>query len=191
MKKISLIFFIALAFYACTNSSTEVADGNASSASENSTTESHGQSGVVDEVSDPNALQLAQSLEDFSTLVAAVNAAGVADALVNAGPLTVFAPLNTAFDKLPEGTVEELLKPENKAKLAYILTNHLAPANYPTEQLTKEAQKGRKLYMASGQYLDVVNNEGKITVGGFEIIKSVKVSNGWVHVIDNIIVPAE
>ena len=88
---------------------------------------------------------MAKSLDDFKTLVAAIEAAGVEDAVVNAGPLTILAPLNTAFDKLPEGTVESLLKPENKAKLAIILTNHVAPANYPESQLIKEAKKRPKI----------------------------------------------
>ncbi len=141
-----------------------------------------------------NALQLAKSkdLKDtFSTLVAAIEAAGVQDALVNVGPLTVFAPVNDAFGKLPDGTVETLLKPENKSKLAYVLTNHVAPANYPINQLKKEAKKERKLYMASGQYLVVENKDGKIFVGGTEVLQSVKVSNGWVHVIADVLVPAE
>lgn len=164
--------------------------------SETTTTEemdhSHGQAGVAAvEGEEANALQVAMSMDDFSTLVAAVKAAGVQDALVNAGPLTVFAPLNTAFDKLPAGTVDDLLKPENKSKLAFILTNHVAPSNYPIKQLKKEAKKGRKLYMASGEYLEVENKDGKVYVAGYEIIKSVKVSNGWIHVIDNVIVPAE
>ena len=124
-------------------------------------------------------------------MVAAIEAAGVEDAVVNAGPLTIFAPLNTAFDKLPEGTVETLLKPENKAKLAFILVNHVAPANYPVKQLKKEAKKGRKLYMASGKYLVVENKDDGIYVGGTKILKSVKVSNGWIHVIDDVLVPAE
>ena len=114
------------------------------------TEESKGQSGVEDNESDANALQVARSIEDFSTLVAAIEAAGVEDAVVNAGPLTIFAPLNSAFAKLPEGTVENLVKPENKATLSFILVNHVAPANYPIKQLKKEAKKGRKLYMASG-----------------------------------------
>jgi len=155
------------------------------------TSEHKGQASVQDNVSDANALQVAKSLDDFTTLVAAIEAAGVQDALVNAGPLTVFAPVNGAFDKLPEGTVEGLLKPENKAKLAYILTNHVAPANYPDTQLKKEAAKGRKLYMASGQYLNVEDKEDGIYVGGTKILKTVHVSNGWIHVIDNVLVPAE
>lgn len=153
--------------------------------------EAKGQSAVVDNVSAANVLQVAESLDDFKTLVVAVKAAGVEDALVNAGPLTVFAPVNGAFDKLPEGTVATLLKPENKAKLAFILINHVAPANYPIKQLKKEAKKGRKLYMASGKYLVVENRKDGIYVGGTKILKSVKVSNGWIHVIDNVLVPAE
>ena len=150
-----------------------------------------GQASVVDDVSAANALQVAKSLDDFKTLVVAIEAAGVQDAVVNAGPLTVFAPVNGAFDKLPAGTVEDLLKPENKAKLAYILTNHVAPANYPDTQLIKEAAKGRKLYMASGKYLVLEQKEDGIYVGGTKILKTVKVSNGWIHVIDNVLVPAE
>jgi len=150
-----------------------------------------GQAAVEDNVSDANALQVAKSLDDFSTLVAAIEAAGVEDAVVNAGPLTIFAPLNSGFDKLPEGTVETLVQPENKSKLAYILTNHVAPANYPIKQLKKEARKGRKLYMASGKYLVVENKEGDIFVGGTKILKTVSVSNGWIHVIDDVLVPAE
>lgn len=150
-----------------------------------------GQSAVIDDVSAANALQVAKSLDDFKTLVAAIEAAGVEDAVVNVGPLTIFAPVNAAFDKLPAGTLDDLLKPENKSKLAFILTNHVAPANYPDSQLKKEAQKGRKLYMASGKYLIVENKEDGIYVGGTKILKSVKVSNGWIHVIDNVLVPAE
>jgi len=153
--------------------------------------EGKGQSAVVDDESAPNALQVAASLDDFSTLVVAVKAAGVEDALVNVGPLTVFAPVNGAFDKLPAGTVESLLKPESKSTLAFILKNHVAPANYPIKQLKKEAKKGRKLYMASGKYLLVENKEDGVYVGGTKILKTVQVSNGWVHVIDNVLVPVE
>jgi uncharacterized surface protein with fasciclin (FAS1) repeats len=162
---------------------------------ENTSTEEvetgQGQSAVKDTVSAANVLQVAESLDDFKTLVVAVKAAGVEDALVNTGPLTVFAPVNAAFDKLPAGTVENLLKPENKSQLAMILKNHVAPANYPDTQLSKEAKKGRKLYMASGKYLVVEEKEDGIYVGGTKILKTVQVSNGWIHVIDNVLVPAE
>lgn len=148
-----------------------------------------GQSTVIDGESDANALQVAMSLDDFSTLVVAVQTAGIEDSLVNVGPLTVFAPVNAAFEKLPEGTVETLLKPENKGQLTTVLINHVAPSNYPIETLEKNAAKGRKLFMASGNYLDVESKDETISVGGTPILKSVKVSNGWIHVIDNVLVP--
>lgn len=187
MKNLFLITLLLL--LAC---NTETKKENSEAPDQTSSTVEHkGQAAVVDEESDANALQVARSLDDFKTLVAAIEAAGVEDAVVNAGPLTIFAPLNTAFDKLPEGTVESLLLPENKSQLAFILTNHVAPANYPTKQLTKEAQKGRKLYMASGKYLEVENRDGEIFVGGTKILKTVQVSNGWIHVVDDVLVPAE
>jgi len=178
-----------LSFISCKNEGQQSEKSTTEKASEPSTHK--GQASVEDKESAANALTVAKSIEDFSTLVAAIEAAGVQDAVVNTGPLTIFAPLNSAFAKLPEGTVENLVKPENKATLAFILVNHVAPANYPIKQLKKEAKKGRKLYMASGKYLLVENKDGKIFVGGTEILKTVKVSNGWIHVIDDVLVPAE
>ncbi|MCP4552186.1 MAG: fasciclin domain-containing protein [Bacteroidetes bacterium] len=192
--KLSIVLLSALAliFVSCNEgnkkqSSKSVAAGD----TETEVKKHHGQASVSDDVSDANALQVAKSLDDFSTLVVAIEAAGVEDAVVNAGPLTIFAPVNAAFDKLPEGTVATLLEPESKGTLAFILTNHVAPANYPIKQLKKEAKKGRKLYMASGKYLVVENKDGEIYVGGTKILQSVKVSNGWVHVVADVLVPAE
>lgn len=187
MKTKFIIALMVLAFVSCTKE--KQAETKSETKQE---VQQKGQSSVAAvEGEQPNVLQVAVSLPDFSTLVAAVQAAGVEDALVNTGPLTVFAPLNSAFAKLPEGTVETLVKPENKETLTMILINHVAPANYPIKQLKKEARKGRKLYMASGQYLVVENKDGEIYVGGTKILKSVKVSNGWIHVIDDVLVPAE
>ena len=105
---------------------TLVACNNSSTSNEASSSPARelpkGQSTVQDNVSERNILQIAINSEDHSTLVAAVQAAGLEDVLTNAGPLTVFAPNNEAFEKLPEGTVEDLLKPENKATLARIIT---------------------------------------------------------------------
>jgi uncharacterized surface protein with fasciclin (FAS1) repeats len=197
MKRLSTVPIILSVILICSCNSNEVENKEDNvftqeqSISINSN-QNMGQASVeVSEGEDPNALQVAKSLDDFTTLVAAIETAGVEDAVVNAGPLTIFAPLNSAFEKLPTGTVEDLLKPENKEKLTFILINHVAPANYPIEQLKKEAKKGRKLYMASGKYLEVVANDGEISVGGIKILKSVKVSNGWIHVIDDVLVPAE
>lgn len=192
MKKINLtipfLALLALFVVACNNAEKKPA---ATETTTETVPAGKGQSAHKDDVSSANALQVAKSLDDFKTLVAAIEAAGVEDAVVNVGPLTVFAPVNGAFDKLPAGTVDDLLKPENKSKLAFILTNHVAPANYPIKQLKKEADKGRKLYMASGKYLLVEDKEDGIYVGGTKILKTVQVSNGWIHVIDNVLVPAE
>ena len=184
-----IALLLAFSFTSCKKEGQKAESQSSEKVSERK--EQKGQSGVVDTESDANALQVAKSIEDFSTLVVAIKAGGVEDALVNTGPLTIFAPLNTAFAKLPEGTVENLVKPENKATLAFILTNHVAPANYPIKQLKKEAKKGRKLYMASGTYLVVAPKDGDIYVGGTKILKTVQVSNGWIHVIDDVLVPAE
>lgn len=150
-----------------------------------------GQAFIDDEGDTPNALRLAMGSEDHTTLVAAVEAAGVENALVNVGPLTVFAPTNAAFDKLPDGTLDDLLKPENKSKLAYILTNHVAPSNYPIDMLEKNVKKGRSLYMASGENVEVRKEGEDLIVGGAKIVGSVKVSNGWVHVVEDVILPKE
>ena len=192
MKKIKLTFTLlaVLVFFMVSCGGNEKKQEKKETTSEIQP-EGKGQSAVNDDVSSANALQVAKSLDDFKTLVAAIEAAGVEDAVVNVGPLTIFAPMNTAFEKLPEGTVENLLKPENKEQLAFILKNHVAPANFPDTQLKKEAKKGRKLYMASGKYLVVENKEDGIYVGGTKILKTVQVSNGWIHVIDNVLVPTE
>ena len=192
----SKIFAVALMFLfvfnSCKNETKQTESVTSEAKQEQKDSKDHGQAGVeAAEGEQLNALQVAKSIDDFSTLVAAIEAAGVQDAVVNVGPLTIFAPLNSGFDKLPEGTVETLVKPENKSKLAFILVNHVAPANYPMKQLLKEAKKGRKLYMASGKYLVVENKDGEIYVGGTKVLKSVKVSNGWIHVVDDVLVPAE
>lgn len=152
-------------------------------------TSNKGQAYIEDESSTPNALRTAINSPDHTTLVTAVEAADVQNSLVNVGPLTVFAPTNAAFAKLPEGTVEDLLKPENKQRLAYILKHHVAPSNYPVETLSKNVDKGRSLYMASGENVEVTKDGDDIYVGGTKIVASIKVSNGWVHVIEDVILP--
>jgi len=147
---------------------------------------SKGQSGVKEDPnSPPNALDIAIASPDHTTLVAAVQAAQLENALVNAGPLTVFAPTNEAFAKLPEGTVENLVKPENKATLTYILEGHVSPGNYKKEWM----KDGMQMYMANGVYYKVEIIDGEYYVGGAKILGSVPVSNGIVHVVDAVILP--
>lgn len=148
-----------------------------------------GQASVVDDVSDKNILQVAAGSQAHTTLVAAVQAAQIENVLVNAGPLTVFAPINDAFDALPAGTVDNLLKPENKAQLATILTRHAAPGSYDVDGLKREASKGRKIYTATGDYLEVIVDGDKITVGGAEVVATIPASNGIIHVVNNVILP--
>ncbi|MBZ9630815.1 fasciclin domain-containing protein [Salegentibacter sp. LM13S] len=175
----------------CKDNTNESETPSAPAEAENNASSNKGQAFIDDDSENPNALRLAMDSEDHTTLVAAVQAAGVENALVNVGPLTVFAPTNAAFDKLPNGTVEDLLKPENKSKLAYILKNHVAPSNYPIDMLEKNIEKGRTLYMASGENVEVSKEGEDIVVGGAKIIGTVKVSNGWVHVVEDVILPKE
>lgn len=148
-----------------------------------------GQAYIDDDSETPNALRLAIGSPDHATLVTAVEAAGVQNSLVNVGPLTVFAPTDEAFEKLPTETMQNLLKEENKRDLAYILKHHVAPSNYPLEMLHKNIEKGRELYMASGENVDLTKEGEDIYVGGAKILATVKVSNGWVHVVDKVILP--
>ncbi len=141
-----------------------------------------GQAYVVDENSDANILGVALSSPDHQTLVAAVQAAELENVLVNAGPLTVFAPTDEAFAALPEGTLDELLKPENKSTLARIVTSHAAPGKFTVEMLQKEAQ----LYQATGHYVDIEIRDGQTYVAGARILASVEASNGIVHVVDRV-----
>ena len=141
-----------------------------------------GQAYVVDEDSEANVLQIALGSPDHTTLVAAVQAAELENVLVNAGPLTVFAPTDEAFAALPEGTLDELLKPENKQVLANIVTSHAAPGKYLGDVLTGESQ----LYQATGHYVDVEVRDGDVYVNGAKILATVEASNGVVHVVDKV-----
>lgn len=187
---LKLLFFSAaiLTFSACKNETTTDGDGAAveASATNETTTERQGQAFIENDQSQPNVLQIAIKSPDHSTLVAAVQAAQLENALVNAGPLMVFAPTNEAFDALPEGTVEDLLKPENKEKLAFILKHHVTPGNYSKVFL----KKFKKLGQASGEDAKVEVNGDDVIVGGAKILASIPAGNGIVHVVDKVILPA-
>jgi uncharacterized surface protein with fasciclin (FAS1) repeats len=189
INRIVIFFIIALLISACNSGENKEAASGTSSNYEKNTPK--GQASVVDGVSAKNILQVAIGSADHTTLVAAVQAAEIEHVLVNAGPLTVFAPNNAAFKALPEGTVETLLKPENKSKLAFILTNHAAPGSFNVEALKKEAKKGRKIYTAAGDYLEVVVDGDNITVGGAKVLGTIQTSNGVINVVDKVILPSE
>ena len=122
----------------------------------------------------------------FKTLVAAVKAAGLVETLKGEGPFTVFAPTDEAFAKLPKGTVESLLKPENKAQLQAILTYHVVPGKV----MAADVVKITGAVSVQGQQIDVVVKDGKVKVDGANVLKTdIACSNGVIHVIDSVILP--
>jgi uncharacterized surface protein with fasciclin (FAS1) repeats len=185
MKNNFLLFALLAFLLASCGGATATADDSASN--ETSTPTLKGQSGVVDEESEPNILNIAIGSPDHTTLVAAVVAAGLQDVLTNAGPLTVFAPNNEAFEKLPEGTVENLLLPENKATLANIITFHAAPGSYTGDNIKGVMGIGQ----ATGDKVKVEVKDGVTYVNGAKVLGTIKASNGYVHVIDQVLLPPE
>ena len=122
----------------------------------------------------------------FTTLVAAVTAAGLGDTLKGPGPFTVFAPTDDAFAKLPAGTVEELLKPENKAKLTAILTYHVVPGKV----MAKQAMKLKSAKTVNGKALTLKVTGGSLMVDKAKVAKAdIDCTNGVIHVIDTVVLP--
>ena len=122
----------------------------------------------------------------FKTLAAALQAAGLVETLKGKGPFTVFAPTDEAFAKLPKGTVEELLKPENKAKLTAILTYHVVPGAVTAAQVTKL----RDAKTVNGQSVKISATGGAVMIDGARVVKTdIRASNGVIHVIDSVILP--
>ncbi|MEP6849319.1 MAG: fasciclin domain-containing protein [Acidobacteriota bacterium] len=145
-----------------------------------------------------NIVENAVNSKDHTTLVAAVKAAGLVDTLQSAGPFTVFAPINSAFDALPAGTVDTLLKPENKAMLTKVLTYHVISGNYTSKDIAKAIKKGNgkaefttvaggKLWaMMDGSTLVLTDEKGgrsRVTIA------DVRQSNGVIHVVDAVLLP--
>ncbi len=123
---------------------------------------------------------------DFNTLVAAVKAAGLVETLQGDGPYTVFAPTDKAFSKLPEGTVESLLKPENKDKLTSILLYHVVPGKV----MAADVVKLHEAETAQGSKVDIKTKGKKVMVDNAKVIKTdIECSNGVIHVIDAVILP--
>lgn len=173
-------FSLVLSLTNCTNS----APGSSPSATESAAAEG-GQSTVQDNDSQKDVVKVAVGSKDHTTLVTAVKAAELVDVLSNAGPFTVFAPTNAAFDALPAGTVEGLLKPDKKETLSDILQYHVAVAVYKPEMF----QDGQVISMANGGSVTMGVKDGKITVNGANIIATVPASNGIIHVIDAVLLP--
>tara|TARA_R110002051_G_scaffold87336_2_gene153578 strand:+ start:1868 stop:2452 length:585 start_codon:yes stop_codon:yes gene_type:complete len=179
-------FLLLLLVCSCKNEAkSETTTSDASNTESATEISNQGQAFIEDDGSTLNTLQIAIASPDHTTLVAAVQAASLENVLVNAGPLMVFAPTNAAFDALPAGTVEGLLKPENKEALANILKHHVTAGNYDKEFL----KKFKKLGQANDQNTIVEVKGDDVYVGGAKILASIPAGNGIVHVVDKVILP--
>jgi uncharacterized surface protein with fasciclin (FAS1) repeats len=142
-----------------------------------------GQSGVQDGVSEKDVVKVAIASPDHTTLVKAVQAVDLVNVLSNTGPFTVFAPTNAAFNQLPAGTVEGLLKPDKKDALASILQYHVTLSALDVSSF----KEGQSLGMVDGGTAKITLKDGKVWINDAQIVASVKASNGMVHVVDKVI----
>lgn len=176
------LIVLALLMTSCNNEKKQ-----ASGTTENdAVTNTGGQENVQDEVSQKDVVKVAMGSPDHTTLVAAVKQAELVTALSNAGPFTVFAPTNAAFDKLPAGTVEGLMKNDKKADLQNILQYHVTTSSLKEEFF----RDGMNIGMVNGGSVKVSIKDGKIMLNNSAtIVASVPASNGMVHVIDAVLLP--
>ena len=184
MKKIA-IFLTSLALLSACGGNDNTSQTNTQT-EQNGSSQATGQSGVKDDTSSPNIVQVAISSKDHTTLVTAVKTAELVDVLSNAGPFTVFAPTNAAFDKLPKGTVESLLKPEKKNDLKNILEYH----TYVGVLSPTLLQDGATFEQVNGGKIKITNKDGKIFINDkAEITATINTSNGVIHVINEVLLP--
>jgi uncharacterized surface protein with fasciclin (FAS1) repeats len=141
----------------------------------------------VPPLNENNIVSIAVGSKDHTTLVAAIKAADYVTSVAASGPLTVFAPTNDAFAKLPEGTVETLVKPENVATLRNILQYHVTTSALQLEWF----KDGQKVSMANGKKTTMGVKDGKVTVNGANILATIPAENGIVYVIDAVLLPPE
>lgn len=173
---------VATAFTSCNNNASTEQTSTEAEAS----TPAAGQSAVQDDQSQKDVVKVAVGSKDHTTLVAAVKAADYVDVLSNAGPFTVFAPTNAAFDKLPAGTVDGLLKPEAKKDLRNVLEYHVTTSSLKEEYL----KDGMTIGMVNGGNVKVSKGaDGKIKINDANVLAAVPASNGMVYVIDAVLLP--
>ena len=187
MKKILVIIAISVFTWSCGSNTTDSTTAATSTTESNETAAAvGGQSAVKDDESQKDVVKVAAGSADHSTLVAAVKQAELVDALSNAGPFTVFAPTNAAFNALPKGTVEDLMKPENKAKLQDILQYHVYVGSLKTDYM----RDGMTLNQVNGGNITVSNKDGKIVLNNSaNIVASIPAANGIIHVVDAVLLP--
>ncbi len=186
MKKIlsfCTVFSVVL-MIACSNAGNETTEtGNTS---DETPAYGGGQSAVQDDISQKDIVKVAAGSADHSTLVAAVKQADLVNSLSNAGPFTVFAPTNAAFDKVPKETLNNLMKDQNKEQLQDILQYHVSLGVFKPEML----RDGQSLGQANGGNITISNKDGKIVVNNSaNIIATIPASNGIIHVIDAVLLP--
>ncbi len=182
MKKLNNLLALLLLVFtlSCNNAPTET------KTTDEATPTAGGQEAVKDDESQKDVVKIAVGSKDHTTLVAALKQAELVTALSNAGPFTVFAPTNAAFDKLPAGTVDGLMKDDKKTDLQNILQYHVAVAVYKTENM----QDGQVINMANGDNITLSVKDGKVMVNGTaNVVASIPASNGIIHVIDAVLLP--
>jgi len=187
MKKNKIFFSLLLmtAMLSCNDNTakTETSENTASTS-----IPAGGQENVQDDVSAKDVVKVAASSKDHTTLVAALKQADLITSLSNAGPFTVFAPTNAAFDKLPAGTVDGLMKDDKKESLQNILQYHVTLSSMKVESFTD----GQVLGMVNGDNVTVHIKDGKVVLNNSAtIIASIPASNGMIHVIDGVLLPPE
>ena len=185
-RNIQFCMIAVLAFlFSCNNTNKSVGE-NAAPTEMSAASADIGQAGVQDDVSQKDVVKIAVGSPDHTTLVAALKQAEYVNDLANAGPFTVFAPTNAAFDKLPAGTVDGLMKPDQKAALQNILEYHVAVGVYKEEYM----QDGQSIGMANGDNITIQMKDGKMMVNGTaNVIATVPASNGLIHIIDAVLLP--
>ncbi|MEP6746195.1 MAG: fasciclin domain-containing protein [Bacteroidota bacterium] len=178
-----LLFMLLPGMIACNNAAENTAAGNIAG---QPAAPAGGQENVKDDVSAKDVVKVAVGSKDHTTLVAALKQADLVTSLSNAGPFTVFAPTNTAFDKLPAGTVDGLMKPDQKEALQNILQYHVMLAAMKADRFTD----GQVLGMVNGDNVTISVKNGKIMLNNSAtIVASIVASNGIVHVIDGVLLP--
>jgi uncharacterized surface protein with fasciclin (FAS1) repeats len=180
-----LIVAGSLGLFSCNTQTESKTESNSENNTEATEATGAGQSGVQDATSNPNIVQVAIGSKDHTTLVAAVKAGELVDALSNAGPFTVFAPTNAAFDKLPAGTVDGLLKPEKKEDLQNILGYHTYVGALKLEYMNDNQEYD----MVYGGKVKITKKGDKTFVNGSEIVASITTANGIIHVIGDVLLP--
>ncbi|MBS1947392.1 MAG: fasciclin domain-containing protein [Bacteroidetes bacterium] len=186
MKNIYLVLtlFVAFNIFSCSNEPEKQPE----QATNTQPPASGGQENVKDDESQKDVVKAAMGSKDHTTLVAAIKQADLVTTLSNAGPFTVFAPTNAAFDKLPAGTVDGLMKPEKKEALTNILEYHVTVGVLKPESFAD----GQSLGMVNGDNVKVTIKDGKVMLNNSATITaSIPVSNGIIHVVDAVLLPPE